>query len=170
MLRRTLVALTTTALIALSSAAPAPAAATWRTTGTSWDNPRIEGRPLVVDLRYAQHPDFDRVVIDIKRRIPGYRIGYNRRHHYEGSGDRVPIRGGLWITLTPAYAHKLSGASVYDGPKLVRPGFPVLKAIAFTGDFEGTVSFAFGLDPRRTPYRVMRLHDPNRIVIDFKHE
>ncbi len=167
MLRRILVVVTTTILVAVSTASPAAA---WRTTGSSWENPRIEGRPLVVDLRYAQHKNFDRVVIDIDRRIPSYKVGYNARHYYEGSGERVPIRGGLWISMSPAYAHRHGGASVYDGPKLVRPGFPALKAIAFTGDFEGYVTFAFGLDPRRTPYRIYRLHDPNRIVIDFKHE
>jgi len=167
MLRRILVVLATSLLVTVSAAAPAPSSE-WRTSGTSWENPDAR-RPLVVGLRYATHENFDRVVIDIKHRLPGYRIGYNVRHHYEGSGDRVPIRGGLWISLSPAYAHDNSGASVYDGPRLVRPGFEALKGIAFSGDFEGAVTFAFGLAPRRTPYRVLRLHHPQRIVIDFKH-
>ncbi len=38
-----------------------------------------------------------------------------------------------------------------------------------TGDFEGQVTFAFGLRPRLTPYRIFRLHEPQRLVIDFKH-
>lgn len=168
MLRRTLAVLATSLLVVISAPAPAPAAE-WRTSGTTWENPDAR-HPLVVDLRFARHANFDRVVIDIDHRLPGYRIRYNARHHYEGSGNRVPIRGGLWISLSPAYAHDNNGESVYDGPRLVRPGFEALKAIAFTGDFEGHVTFAFGLDPRRTPYRVMRLHDPQRIVIDFKHE
>jgi hypothetical protein len=166
MMRRVLVVLTTAILLAVTTAAPAAA---WRSNGSSWENPDAR-RPLVLDLRYAQHANFDRVVIDIDGRLPGYRIGYTARHEYDGSGNPVPIRGGLWITLSPAVAHDRSGDSVYEGPRLVRPGFEALKAIAFTGDFEGQVSFAFGLDPRRTPYRVFRLHDPQRIVIDFKHE
>jgi hypothetical protein len=167
MLRRILVVLATSLLVTTIATAPAPAAE-WRTSGTSWENPDAK-RPLVVGLRFATHENFDRVVIDINRRSPGYRIGYNARHYYEGSGDRVPIRGGLWISLSPAYAHNKDGDSVYGGPRLVRPGFEALKGIAFTGDFEGQVTFAFGLEPRRSPYRVMRLHDPERIVIDFKH-
>lgn len=169
MLRRILVVLATTLLVSVAAAAPAPAAV-WRDTGTSWTNPDAR-QPKVIDLRYARHANFDRVVIDIKGHLPGYRTGYARTHHYEGSGARVPIRGGLWISLSPAVAHNNSGDSVYDGPRLVRPGFPALKAIAFTGDFEGYVTFAFGLDRTggRTPYRIFRLHDPQRIVIDFKH-
>lgn len=167
----------TSLLAALASAlllsgllAPAPASAlpAWRTTAIAWENPQARA-PQVVDLRFARHARFDRVVIDVRGRLPGYRTGYTARHTYDGSGAPVRIRGGLWVSLSPAYAHDSSGRSVYDGPRLARPGFPALKAIAFTGDYEGHVSFAFGLDPRRTPYRIFRLHDPQRIVIDFKH-
>jgi len=170
MLRRILVALTTSLLLGAAVAAPAPVTAlpAWRTTGTSWENPDARA-PKITNIRYAIHPNFDRVVIDVTGRLPGYRTGYARVHHYDGSGAVVPIRGGLWISMHPAYAHRLDGSSTYVGPDLVRPGFPTLKAIAFTGDFEGYVSFAFGLEPRRAPYRIFRLHDPQRIVIDFKH-
>lgn len=150
------------------TAPPAASLPPWETTATSWTNPDAR-QPKVVNLRYAQHPRFDRVVIDIKGRIPGYRATYHRRFYYDGSGERVPIRGGLQVVLMPAYAHNNAGESVYRGPKLVRPGFPALKAIAMTGDFEGHVTFAFGLEPRRTPYRIFRLHDPQRLVIDFRH-
>jgi hypothetical protein len=168
MLRRILVVLASSLLVTLSAAAPAPAGETWRTTGTSWENPEAK-HPLVVGLRYAQHENFDRVVIDIDNRLPGYKTRYHRDHTYDGSGADVPIRGGLAIRLFPAYAHGAGGKVVYDGPKLTRPGFETLKGIAFTGDYEGYVSFAFGLEGYRAPYRIMRLHYPQRIVIDFKH-
>ena len=44
----------------------------------------------------------------------------------------------------PAYAHDDNGNSLYDGPRIAWPRFDTLKALAFTGDFEGTVSFGFG--------------------------
>lgn len=166
-----LLAALASALLLSSLLSPAPVASAlpaYRTTGTSWTNPHALA-PKVVNLRYARHATFDRVVIDVRGRIPGYRTGYTAVHRYDGSGARVPIRGGLWITLTPAYAHDNSGANLYCGPRLVRPGFPALKAVAFTGDYEAHVSFAFGLDPRVTPYRIFRLHNPQRIVVDFKH-
>lgn len=149
-------------------APPATSLPAWETSATSWTNPAAK-HPLVVNLRYARHPGFDRAVIDIRGRLPGYRATYHRGFVYDASGKPVPIRGGLQVVLMSAYAHNNAGDNVYRGPKLVRPGFPALKAIAMTGDFEGHVTFAFGLQPRRTPYRVFRLHDPQRLVIDFRH-
>jgi hypothetical protein len=167
MLRRLLV-LATALLSAFTLTLEPATAAAWRTTGTSWENPDARA-PKITNIRYATHPNFDRVVIDIYgQQLPGYRTGYTRTHHYDGSGAVVPIRGGLWISMNPAYAHRLDGSSTYVGPDIVRPGFKTLKAIAFTGDFEGYVSFAFGLS-YHAPYRILRLHAPQRIVIDFKH-
>jgi hypothetical protein len=167
MLRRILVALTTSLLVSIAVAPQPASAAVWIDHATSWVNPAARA-PKVVDLRYATHPRYDRVVIDIRGLIPGYRTSYHRSFTYDGSGATVPIRGGLQVVLHPAYAHNDAGHSVYDGPKLVRPGFPQLKAIAMTGDFEGHVTFAFGLADHAT-YRIFRLHDPQRIVIDFHH-
>ena len=50
---------------------------------------------------------------------------------------------------------------------MARPHLDTLKALAFTGDFEGTVSFGFALT-HRAPYRAAP-SDPQRLVIDFKH-
>ncbi len=150
------------------TAPPATALPRWETTATSWTNPAAR-QPRVLDLRYARHAGFDRVVIRVQGRIPGYRATYQRRFSYDASGLPVPIRGGLQVVLGPAYAHDGQGRNLYRGPRLVRVGLPALKAIALTGDFEGQVGFALGLQPRRTPYRVFRLHDPQRLVIDVRH-
>jgi hypothetical protein len=167
MFRRILAILATSLLVSIAAAPSGASTSVWRTTGTSWTNPAALA-PKVTNIRYATHPNFDRVVIDISGRLPGYRTGYTRHHTYDGSGEAVPIRGGLWIALHPAYAHRNDGTSTYVGPRIARPGFRTLKAVAFTGDFEGYVSFAFGLADH-APYRIIRLHDPQRIVIDFRH-
>jgi len=151
----------------LLTVAPTQALPAWQTTNSSWTNPRA-WQPMVTDLTYATHPTYDRVVIAIDGRIPSWKATYRHRFFYDGSGEPVPIRGGLQLTLS-ARAHNLSGHSVYDGPRLVRPGFETLKAIAFTGDFEGVVSFAFGLSPEHSAYRIFRLDHPQRLVIDFRH-
>lgn len=173
-MRKTLIALTTAVSLLLvgtsapSSAVSRPAAPPWRTTASSWTNSGA-GAPLVLDLRFAQHRRFDRVVIDIDGWIPSGDAKYHKVFHRDGSGAVVPIRGGLQLNLHPASTFDGDGNEVYTGPRLVRPGLPALKAIALTGSFEGVTSFAFGLTPRRTPYRIFFLHDPQRIVIDFKH-
>jgi hypothetical protein len=173
MLRRTLIFITTSLLVGALAVAPAPAtsAPAWQSTPTSWTNPN-GGLPRITGLRYAKHASFDRVVIDVRGKLPSYQTHYDTTFYYDGSGAVVPIRGGLGITFHPAYAHRNDGSSTYSGPRIARPGFPTLKAIAFTGDFEGYVNFAFGLScngSTKAPYRIMRLHEPQRIVIDFKH-
>jgi hypothetical protein len=158
-----------TTVATLVPVAPASALPAWQDRATSWTNPAAKA-PQVRDLRYATHPRFDRVVLDIKGRIPSGRARYQRRFHEDGSGHLVPIRGrsGIALALMPAYAHNANGDNVYDGPRIARPRFDTLKALAFTGDFEGQVSFGFALT-HRAQYRVFWLHDPQRLVIDFRH-
>lgn len=159
-------ALASTALV---PAAPAAALPAWEDHATSWTNPDAR-EPKVVNLRYAAHENFDRVVIDIKGRMPGGRIHYAKNFFYDGSGEPVPIKGraGLALALNPAVAHDHAGNSVYEGPRIARPHLDTLKAVAFTGDFEGYVSFAFALT-HRAQYRVFTMYDPMRLVIDFRH-
>ena len=152
----------------LLTIAPTQALPAWTTSNSSFTS-TMPGTRLVTDLRFATHPGFDRVVIAFTGRTPSWRATYHHRFFRDGSGAPVPIRGGLQLTLMPAQAHDNAGHNIYTGPRLVRPGFPTLKAIAMTGDFEGVVTFAFGLSPERAPYRIFVLHSPQRIVVDFKH-
>jgi hypothetical protein len=156
-------ALLTVLSVTVLSSGPATALPPWQDTATSWTNPRAHD-PRVVGLRYATHPNFDRVVIDIRGAIPGGRAHYAKRFFYDGSGERVPIGGasGLQLTLTPARAPGLSVGQI------ARPHFDTLKALAVTGDFEGQVSFGFALN-HRADYRISFLHNPQRLVIDFRH-
>ena len=155
------------ALALVATASPAGALPEWRTTATGQ---RSAHQVLVLDLRHAQHARFDRVVIDLRGVRPGYRIGYTDRLTYDGSGLPVRLAGRtkMALALNPAYAHDDGGNTVYEGPRRIRVGYPTLKAIAFTGDYEGYVSFGFGTS-RRAPYRVFVLDSPKRLVIDWKH-
>ena len=162
-------AVVSTTLMPVSQAAEA-APPPWLDHATSWTNPAARS-PKVVDLRFAAHDDFDRVVIDLRGKIPGGSARYQRRFTMDGSGNPVRIRGrsGIALALTPAVAHDRRGHNVYDGPRVARPRLETLKALAFTGDFEGTVSFGFALN-HRADYRVFFLHRPQRLVIDFRHD
>jgi hypothetical protein len=146
---------------------PAPAAAGWDDTGTTSVGSNSDG-VKIVGLRYVARPDFERVVIRLRGPFPDYRTGYARRFHYEGSGQPVPIRGssGLWVSFT-ADGHTQGGDNLYNGPRLARPRFDTLKALALTGDFEGQVTFAFALRHRAT-HRVFKLGE-SRLAIDFRH-
>jgi hypothetical protein len=152
----------------VGTASWASALPAWQDHATSWSG--ATRSPKIVDLRFAAHRAFDRVVIDIVGGIPAGRAHYARRFHYDASGKLVPIggRSGLALALSPARAHDRHG-NVYEGPQVARPHLETLKALAITGDFEGTVSFGFALT-HRAPYRVSFLHGPQRLVIDFKHD
>jgi hypothetical protein len=165
--------LTAVLLVSGLIAPPATAAPVWLTSRTTWTNPDLTPSsplPRVVNLRYGHHELFDRVVIRIRGSFPGGHASFQRNFTYDGSGNPVPIRGraGLRVAVTPAYAHDDAGNNVYRGPRLARPRFQTLKALAFTGDFEGVVSFAFALR-HRAPYRIFTLNEPRRIVIDVRH-
>ncbi len=110
------------ATLALTSP-PATSLPDWTTSPTTSVGPSA-AHPRIVNLRYAQHRHFDRVVIRIEGRIPGYRATYRRHFSYDASGLPVPIRGGLQVVLTPAYAHNGAGDNIYRGPTLTRPGLP----------------------------------------------
>jgi hypothetical protein len=130
----------------------------------------VSPQPKVVDLRVGEHARFDRVVIDLDGAVPGYHVRYVRHLAFDGSGDRVPLKGKkfLAIALVPAKAHNRSGHSVYHGPILEQYDFEMLRGAAFTGDFEGIVSL--GLSARaKADFRVQVLHAPNRLVIDLHH-
>jgi hypothetical protein len=126
--------------------------------------------PKAIDLRAGEHRNFDRVVIDLRGKIPGYDVRYVRRLVYDGSGDPVPLRGRRFIAvaLNPASAHDRNGNNLYVGPRLQQLQMPSLRGVAFTGDFEGVVSFGLSLS-HRAPFRVFTLSAPSRIVIDVRH-
>ncbi len=165
-----LVTAAATALLSVVATAPtSQARGVWDTTPVRVTHD-VSPTPKVVDLRVGQHPNFDRVVIDLDGKVPGYIVRYVRELTYDGSGEAVPLRGRKFIsvTLSPAQAHNASGDSVYEGPRLRQYHMPALRGVAFTGDFEGRVSFGLALR-HRSDFRVFVLHAPNRIVIDARH-
>ncbi len=167
-LKSTLAALTVVA-IGVFVASPSSARAVWDTAPVHVDR-QVTPVPKILDLRVGQHPTYDRVVIDVSGPISGYDLRYVKTLRYDGSGDPVPLRGArfIQIQLTPAVAHDAQGHSVYTGPDLEQYAMPTLRGAAFTGDFEGTVSFGLSLSHLES-FRVLDLHAPNRIVIDLHH-
>jgi hypothetical protein len=129
------------------------------------------GPTKVVNLRVGEHAHFDRVVIDVRGNVPGRSVRYVHRLRYDASGARVHLHGRrfLQVSLSPAIAHRYPfGRSVYRGPRLRQYFMPVLRGVAFTGDWEGVVSFGLALR-RHVDFSVDVLHSPNRIVIDLHH-
>lgn len=155
------------ALNLVATSSPAVALPDWRTTSSGQNSKHVV---RVLNLRHATHPGFDRVVVDLRGVRPGFRVAYTKRLTYDGSGlpVRLASRRKMSLVLNPAYARTDSGANLYQGPRKIYVGYPTLKAIAFTGDYEAYVSFGFGTN-RKAPYRAFVLSKPKRLVIDWKH-
>ena len=48
------------------------------------------------------------------------------------------------------------------------PGYPALKQVKLSGDFENVLSFGVGVS-RTAGFQVMRLQSPDRLLIDVAH-
>ncbi|MET9461595.1 hypothetical protein ABZY05_42310 [Streptomyces canus] len=158
--RHRLMAITASALLLAGTAASTSAAATSPAPSTS----------LVVNARIAGHCSFDRVVIDVKGKLPPTTVTRVKELRYDGSGKKVPLAGKhfLEIKLSPAAAHNNAGRNVYKGPRLIKLSLPKLKGFALTGDFEGVVTFGAAFDSKPS-YTTKQLHRPERFVLDIAH-
>jgi hypothetical protein len=169
MLIRTMTVAMTAVLVSTLGSAPSQARPVWDTSPVKVIK-HTKPTPKVIDMRAGEHKNFDRVVIDVKGKLPGYKVRYVRQLTYDGSGAPVDVHGRKFIqvTLTPAKAHNAKGEPVYMGPRIGHFEFDVLRDVAFTGDFEAVVSFGISLR-RKEDFRVFTLDEPNRIVIDVHH-
>ncbi len=120
------------------------------------------------DVAAACHPTFDRFVIRARFSVPGYDVRYVGRIVADPSGRPVSLLGAKRIRV----AFNLAGGHDNRGTNLLAatltPRCPNLLQVKKAGDFEGTVSFGLGLC-HMTGFRVFRLTNPTRVVIDVAH-
>lgn len=156
-------------LVRSHSTAACPTARFHRLPITVTRNFPVPPTPVIKAVRAAKHSRcrFDRLVLDISVRNPGYHIQFVRKVIADGSGKtiRLPGRRFLLITLRPAQAHKNSGTGTLPSRVQV-PRFPMLRSWVLAGDVEGVVSIGVGLHAK-TSVRVGELH--GRLFIDFKY-
>ncbi|MFI0417874.1 hypothetical protein [Spongiactinospora sp. 9N601] len=125
---------------------------------------------LVRRVRYAGHPGFDRVVIDLSGAVPGYSVRWAESLVQDGSGDPIPVKGGayLQVSLRPANAHTDAGDLTWTGGPVFRAGLANVTDVVRTGDFEGVVGVGIVLD-HRAGFRVFEQKQPARLVVDVAH-
>ena len=129
---------------------------------------------LLTEVRAARHEGFDRVVFQFDRGLPGYDIRYERRPiTADGSGDEVAVDGEHVVVVRMENAldadlSKPGAPLTYRGPMRFSPSTPVVAELVRTGGFEGVLTWAIGLRDR-VEFRVLPLHRPDRLVIDFRN-
>ena len=96
--------------------------------------------------------------------MPGYDIRYVKKVDNGSSGPAVVVPGRryLLITIHPAQGHSPSGASTISRLSAAT-SYPMLRGYAVTGDFEGVLNIAVGME-KATAFRVGRLR--GRLYVD----
>ena len=156
---------------------PAPTATTggaaaWSTatkTGPGGTQPPDGPSAKLAAIRAARHPGYDRVVFQFEgAEVPGYRIEYVREITLGETDDQfLTLQGGALVQAT------FQGSATEDYrpetqtvPDKLTPGLAQVKQIGLAEDWEGVVRLGIGLD-HRAGFRVLELHDPARVVVDF---
>jgi hypothetical protein len=127
--------------------------------------------PEVTGIRVGHHARFDRIVIDLRGKAPGFDVRYVRRLHRDPSGSFVNLLGpaSLKVVLNPANGHDVdTGTSTLTTPARTAWRLDQARETAVIGDFEAVFTVGVGL-ARKAPFRVMTLRNPTRIVIDVRH-
>ena len=103
--------------------------------------------------------------------VPRYEIAYAEPPFMQcGSGRPVAVAGGavLQVRLRGTHAHAESGgemlATVTERDRKLDQ--PLLRQLTLTCDFEGEVEWLLGVAVR-TPYRILELQAPARLVVDL---
>ncbi|MFK4084458.1 hypothetical protein ACI2LF_10150 [Kribbella sp. NPDC020789] len=127
-------------------------------------NARMVQSPAVA-VRTGRHACFDRLVVDLQGRSPGYDVRYVRTVTQDGSGFAVPLRGGAKLQIVvraPSY-QPIQAPSVQ--------GYDTFRQVAYAGSFEGQTTIGLGVRAR-LPFRVTTVAGPgsnSRLVVDVAH-
>lgn len=180
--------LRTLALLLVTASAPAAAVATAPTASATvceadWGSLKKASKPFtgkqITNVRSGRHQCFDRLVVDINgdgKGKPGYQVRYVKRVTMDGSGKKVPLRGGAKLRIivkAPAYDE--------DGKRTYKPanrrelvdvdGYRTFRQVAWAGSFEGQTTIGLGVRAR-LPMRAFVLKSPgggHRVVVDVAH-
>ncbi|MEU8227903.1 hypothetical protein [Kribbella sp. NPDC048915] len=160
-----------TAPTALTASASCPAG--WASLPEA--NSRMTAAPVTA-VRTGRHACFDRLVVDLKGKAPGYDVRYVSTVRQDGSGFAVPVRGGARLqVVVRAPSYGASGQPTYR-PANRRElsnvsGYRTFRQVAFAGSFEGQTTIGLGVRAR-LPFRVFTLAGPgtnSRLVVDVVH-
>jgi hypothetical protein len=140
--------------------------------------PQSEPAPagLLVEVRAASHPGFDRLVFEFGGdKPPPHRIRAVDEVRQDPTDKLIPLRGKRFYVVvfdggmlnTAARESDPAKARRYSGPQRITPELALLKEVAVAGDFEAVLSFGVGLSG---PVKVdtQELSSPARLVIDFR--
>jgi hypothetical protein len=138
----------------------------------------------ITNLRAGRHACFDRLVIDLGPREPGwpgpdangYQVRYVGQFTSDPSDRPIALAGGADLSIVVhARATDGNGRATYrpaDATHAINvAGFSTFRQVLFDGTFEGQTQIGLGVRAR-LPFRVFSLAGPgagSRLVIDVAH-
>ena len=166
---------------ALAGAVPAATATTSAQAapycGITWGSlAKTKATGLVTGVRSGRHTCFDRLVVDLKGKAPGYTVKYVNTFTGQASGLPIALRGGAKLQVTvnaPAY-NPATGAATFtprNPAEVVNvTGYTTFRQVRWDSSFEGYTSMGLGVRSR-LPFRVFTIQDAttSRLVIDVAH-
>ncbi len=120
----------------------------------------------VTDVRVGQQTDYDRFVLQFDSPVPTYTATRQTSPTFKmsPSNQAITLSGTYGVLVT---VHVAAEANTYSGPTDISHGeFRIIKEARLTQDFEGTVSWALGLD-HGACMRTFTLTGPSRLIVDF---
>ena len=158
---------------------PSPTASTLKVaaTGPVWPvEPRTiaavasgQGVTVLTAIRTGRHGSSERLTLQFTSSFGEADVRYVPVVHADPSDKVVSLQGQsyLQVVVHGAVAHwSATPVAPYTGPSTVTPGYPTIKQVSISGDFEAVLSFGIGLD-RTAGFQVTRLRSPDRLVVDI---
>lgn len=168
--RRATAVLAAGAVLVAVPAATSAGVASAATCSTAWGSLAKTSTPMatgrVTGVRAGRNTCFDRLVVDMSGRAPGYDVRYVTTVRADGSGNPVPVSGGARLAVIA----RKGATSVPAMPAV--GGFTTFRQVRWAGAFEGQTTLALGVRAR-LPFRVFTIYDAttnrSRLVVDVAH-
>ena len=160
-----------------AQAAASSAASRVATTGPVWPvEPRTiaaagspQALPVLKAVRTGRHGSYERLVLEFTASYGEAKIRYVPVVRADPSDKVVSLKGRsfLEVVIHRAVARGMATpATPYAGRVTATPGYPTVKQVSISGDFEAVLSLGVGVG-RTAGFRVARLRSPDRLVVDI---
>lgn len=167
--------------LGLGLLAPGPASAATSHCGLVWNSLAKSKQAMssasVANIRSGQHTCFDRLVITIKGKAPGFNVRYVSKVVQDGSGVPLKLRGGAFLQVTahsPSYSAATGKATFVPTNRSEVTNvskYQTFRQVAWAGSFEGNTTLGLGVRAR-LPFKVFTLTGPGTdsvLVVDVAH-
>src|SRR6266536_3716388 len=121
-------------------AAPALALPAFGTAPVSGGGPASGPQTIITSVTVGHHADYDRVVFTFNGPLPHFDVSYVSQVRSDPADQPVPLLGSAFL----AVVIRPTSTSVPAPQSTITPGFPMLKQVKGTGDFEAVTSYGIG--------------------------